>query len=128
MNPMSASGTSKRRRPILFAVGLLLLASVVKVPAVYFCPEMGALPRPCCTRQAPDGLGGTCCRFIAMDQAGVVEGTVTLPPALPAGDGQALLPASPPAVALLPGRLSRHRDPDRASPPPLHILLSVFLC
>lgn len=114
---------------MLLAAGLLLLSTLVKVPAIYFCPEMGALPLPCCTRQAADGLGGSCCRFIAMDQAGAIEGTVTVPPAPPVGDYEATRIAMPlmPAAAV-PGHWSRHRDPDRPSPASLQILLSTFLC
>jgi hypothetical protein len=126
---MNAMGISGRRHAVLFAAGLLLLASLVKAPAIYFCPEMGALPLPCCTRQAADGLGGSCCRFIAMEQDGAVGGTVSISPAPPAGDCEAariVMPLMPSAAS--PDRLTRHRDPDRASPASLQILLSTFLC
>lgn len=126
---MSATGNSKRRHAAFLAVGLLLLITLAPVPAIYFCPEMGALPSPCCTREAPDGLGGGCCRFIGMDQAGALSAALTLPPALPAGDYETPWIITPPVPeAAVPDRLSRHRDPDRPAPPSLHILLSTFLC
>jgi hypothetical protein len=110
---------------------LVLLATVVRAPALYFCPQMGALPKPCCSEKAPDRMGGGCCNLVSVDESRFQASTVTIPalsvssdsvPALVVTGAESDLPGTPEAVA------ARDRDTGRSSPPSLYLINSSFLC
>jgi hypothetical protein len=126
---MTMTTTPRRLAPVF--VALVLLATVLRGPAIYFCPHMGALPKPCCAENQPDRAAGACCNLISVEHAKFQAGTVSLPDLEPVS---AALPVLPAPLSLVPhGSVAGHiglieLDRARSAPPDLYLLDSSFLC
>ena len=128
METMLATMKARTRHAILLPALLVVLGSLVQIPQIYFCPAMGALPKPCCSAEASDGMGGNCCRVISVDHSSFASASVSLPD-LSEGPAPVVMPAScfiqPPQPVDFDLLLL---DLARPSPTPVYIRLSSFLC
>jgi hypothetical protein len=116
------------RRSGLLLVALVLLATVIRGPSIYFCPSMGALPKPCCESEGPDRVTGACCSLISVEESRFQAHSMTVPPPdlssdpLPVSAAEPLTACPDAGLSILDESVFA-----RSSPPDIYLVIQSFL-